>query len=51
MLNSKHFIFLILSLFCTYGILGQTKLNKGNVENRENPFANDSSAVKKIKRF
>ena len=43
---------LFFSLIFFYNdIYGQTKLNKGNVVNRENPFENDTSDVKRSKGF
>lgn len=46
----KFFIKIFVCLF-SVTIVAQTKLSKGNVENRENPFENDSSSIKKSKGF
>ena len=46
----RYLLFIPLIFFCS-DIYSQTKLNKGNVANRENPFENDSSNVKKAKGF
>lgn len=50
MLNQKTLLFLLFVLF-SVTLYSQTKLNKGNVANRENPFENDTSDVKKSKGF
>ena len=47
---SKCLFFLLLILLSNL-IEAQTKLNKGNVPNRGNPFENDSTSVKRSKGF
>jgi len=47
----RYFFVGLFFLFSISSALGQTKLNKGNVPDRANPFGNDSSEAKKSKGF
>jgi len=51
MSNFKYLLLFLLLFTMNHNIQSQTKLNKGNVENRENPFENDSTVVKRSKGF